>query len=105
MRYIIMAFLLCLASSIANADTDYRPFELEKTVSCGPAAKLLEFLERDYNEKQTWVGIDTGPGESYIALLVNPSNKRWTLVQYNSSTACILGSGIRGTPPPEGEPK
>ena len=105
MNKMYMAFLFCLASSIANADTDYKPFELEKTVICGPAAKLLEFLEKEHNEKQTWVGIDAGPGESYIALLVNPINKHWTLVQYNSSTACILGSGIRGTPPPSGDPK
>ena len=98
-----VAFLFCLASSIANAE--YKSFKLEKTVSCGPAAALMEFLERDYNEKQVWVGIDTGPTDSFIGLLVNSDNKHWTLVQYNSHTACILGSGIRGTPPPTGANK
>ena len=93
------AFLFCLASSIANAE--YKPFKLEKTVSCGPAAKMLEFLERDYNEKQVWVGIDmSGPNESYIALLMDRASGKWTVVQYNTHVACILGSGIRGTPPP-----
>jgi hypothetical protein len=93
------AFLFCLASSIANAE--YKPFKLEKTVSCGPAAKMLEFLERDYNEKQVWVGIDmSGPNESYIALLMDRATGKWTVVQYNTHVACILGSGIRGTPPP-----
>ena len=101
MSRLAVAFLFCLASSIANAE--YKPFKMEKTVSCGPAAPLMEFLERDYNEKQVWVGIDTGPNDSFIALLINPNNKHWTLVQYNSHTACILGSGIRGTPAPQGE--
>lgn len=104
MRTLLVAFLFCLASPIANAQ--YKPFKLEKTVSCGPAAPLLEFLERDYNEKQVWVGIDmTSSNESYIALLMNRPTGKWTIVQYNSQTACILGSGIRGTPPPIGESK
>lgn len=100
----IMAFLFCLASSIANAE--YKPFKLEKTVSCGPAAQLMEFLERDYNEKQVWVGIDmTSPNESYMALLMDRGTGKWTVVQYNTHVACILGSGIRGTPPPLGDTK
>lgn len=104
MRTLLVAFLFCLASPIANAQ--YKPFKLEKTVSCGPAAPLLEFLERDYNEKQVWVGIDVStPNESYVALLMNRPAGKWTIVQYNSHTACILASGIRGTPPPMGESK
>ncbi len=98
----IAACLFCLASSIANAQ--YKPFQLEKKVDCGPAVKLMEFLERDYNERQVWVGIDmTGANESYMALLMDRSTGKWTVVQYNTHVACILGSGIRGTPPPLGE--
>lgn len=100
----IMAFLFCLASSIANAQD--KNFQLEKTVSCGSAFRMLEFLERDYNEKQVWVGIDmSSPNESYMALLMDRSTGKWTVVQYNTHVACILGSGIRGTPPPLGETK
>jgi len=95
----IAACLFCLISPIANAQ--YKPFKLEKTLSCGPAAPMLEFLERDYNERQVWVGIDrSSANESYMALLMNRATGKWTLVQYNTHVSCILGSGIRGTPPP-----
>ena len=50
MRTFFVAFLFCLASSIANAQ--YKTFKLDKTLSCGPAVAMLEFLERDYNERQ-----------------------------------------------------
>jgi hypothetical protein len=104
MNRVIMAFLFCLASPIVYAA--YKPFKLEKPVSCGPAAQLLEFLEKDYNEKQVWVGVDLStPAGSYVALLRNPANQHWTIVQYDSHTACILASGIQGTPNPVGEPK
>jgi hypothetical protein len=102
-RY-IMACLFCLASPIANAE--YKPFKLEKTVNCGPAHQMLEFLEKEYNEKQIWIGIDlSGPAESYVAVLRNPANRHYTVVQYNSSTACILSSGIQSTPAPDGDKK
>ena len=104
MKHAVMAFLLCLASSLANAD--YKTFKLDKEVSCGPAAQLMDFLEKEYNERQVWIGLDsTGRYESYVAVLMNPLNKHWTVVQYNSSTACILGSGIQATPAPTGDKK
>jgi hypothetical protein len=104
MRTLCVAFLFCLASSIANAQ--YKKFELNKPVSCGPAAQLMEFLEREYNEKQIWIGVDfSASAESFIVVLQNPSNKHFTVVQYDNHTACILGSGIRSTPAPDGESK
>ena len=91
---------------LSSAHAEYKPFELEKRVSCGPAAQLLEFLEKDYNEKQIWVGVDLGGRhESYVALLRNDINKHWSIVQYNSTTACILASGIQSTPTFDGDKK
>ena len=99
----VAAFLFSLCS-LANAE--YKTFKIEKPLNCGPASQLLEFLENSYNEKQVWVGIDLSmPNESYVALLKNPDNGKWTLVQYNSHVACILGSGIKNTPTPQGDKK
>jgi hypothetical protein len=98
------AFLFSLTCCLANAE--YKTFEIDKPLKCGSASQLLEFLENSYNEKQVWIGIDLSmPNESYVALLKNPDNGKWTLVQYNSHVACILGSGIKNTPAPQGEQK
>jgi hypothetical protein len=89
MRTILMAFLFCLTSSIANAQEIK---ELEKPVQCGNVQWVVNQITLAYGERPIWVGKD-GNSNSYVALLVNEETRSWTLIQYDSQTACILSVG------------
>ena len=93
MRTLYVAFLFCLASSIANAQ---EIIELTKPVKCGKAEWVMNHFAQEYGEMPLWVGKDKTTG-SHITLLVNKETKTWTLTQYDSGMACVLGAGDAGS--------
>lgn len=88
-KAITAAFLFCLASSIANAQEQ---IELTKVMKCGKAQWVFNHFKDAYGETPTWVGKDSATG-SYLTLLVNKQKRTWTMVQYDSGIACVLGAG------------
>ena len=88
MRTLLVAFLFCLASSIANAQ---EVIDLNKPMKCGDAEYVMTHFSTEYGEKPLWVGRDLSG--SHITLLVNKEKKTWTLIQYDSKLACVLGAG------------
>jgi len=88
MRTLLVAFLFCLASSIANAQ---EVIELTKPMKCGNAEYVMTHFSTEYGEKPLWVGKEISG--SHITLLVNKEKKTWTLIQYDSKLACVLGAG------------
>ena len=89
MRIVLMAFLFCLTSSIANAQ---EVIELMKSVKCGDAQWVMDHFTSEYGERPIWVGKDSN-SNSYITLLINKETKSWTLLQYDSKMACVLSVG------------
>ena len=92
MRSIIMAFLFCFASSIANAQ---EVIELNKPLKCGEAQVVITHFSKEYGERPLWVGKDISG--THITLLVNKETKTWTLIQYDARLACVLGAGETGS--------
>ncbi len=88
MRYIAVAFLFCLSSSIANAQA----FQSEKPVICDKTKNVIEFLTSRYNEKPIWTGKDARD-ETRYSLFVNSKTGSWTLLQMTPEYACLLGIG------------
>ena len=88
MRTLLVAFLFCLTSSIANAQ---EVIELSKPMKCGDAEYVMTHFVNNYGEKPLWVGKDISG--SHITLLVNKEKNTWTLIQYDSKLACVLGAG------------
>lgn len=88
MRAIAMAFLFCINSTIANAES----FQATKPVLCDDAKKVLDSISKDYNERLTFVAKDAGDKSRYI-LLSNEKTGSWTLIQMTAQVACILGVG------------
>ena len=84
----LAAFLFCLAHSVANA----QPVRIEKTVVCDKTATVFAALEEKFQEMPVWGGNNSRSNANY-ALMLNPETKTWTLVQFNTETACILGMG------------
>ena len=93
MRSIAMAFLFCLLSPIANAE----PFELRKVIICDKAEIIFNTLASKFDEKPIWVG--KTDRDTYITLTVNKEEHTWTLVEYQSVTACVLGVGQTSSDP------
>jgi hypothetical protein len=84
------AFLFCLASSIANA-RDPVTVDLVKELKCSEAEFVIRHFAENYGEKPLWVGKSNT--NSHITLLVNKEKRSWTLVEYDSKMACVLGAG------------
>lgn len=87
-----MAFLLCLTSSIANAQA----FEVQKPIICDETQKIIKALAEKFNEKPVWVAKDIKDNSKY-SLFVNPKTGAWTMLQMTPEVSCILGVGEEST--------
>lgn len=84
-----VAFLFCLTSTIVYAE----PFELQKTVICDRSTAVLNGLQAgQYKEVPRWTGIASNDETSFV-IMANEKTGTWTIVQFNSEVACILGEG------------
>lgn len=82
-------FLMILFSSSVWAD----PITIEKPVICDRNETIFKALAgKNYQEKPVWLGASDEKLVNY-SLWVNASTKTWTIVQFNSDIACILGTG------------
>lgn len=88
MRKLTLAFLFCLISSIANAET----IQLQKTLICDRTEIVFEKLAVEFQESPLWSGADMNDSSRYV-LTINNKTGAWTLVQYDKNIACILGVG------------
>jgi hypothetical protein len=86
MRTLAMAFLFCLTSSIANAQS----FQMSKAIVCDKTESIMTALKDNYNEKPVWVA--SGEGTRF-SLFTNKETGSWTLLQFTPEYACILGVG------------
>jgi hypothetical protein len=84
----LAAFLFCLAHSVANA----QPVQINKPLVCDKTDTVFSVLKEKFQEMPVWGGKNSGDQASY-ALMLNSETRTWTLVQFNTDTACILGIG------------
>lgn len=97
MRKLLMAFLFCSTSTIANAQIGPEFSTLQKPVICGPMETILKGLaDPDIAEKPIWIGQDD-TGRSEYMLFVNPKTNAFTLVQVGKTIGCILGIGYKSS--------
>lgn len=92
MRYLTLAFLFCLTSSIANAQS----FETSKPVICDNTQRVIKVLLEKYNEKPVWAAVNP-EDDTRFSLFVNSKTGSWTLLQMTSKIACIIGVGEGST--------
>lgn len=95
MNKIVMAFLFCLTSSIANAQAPI--VDMQKPLKCSNAQSVFDFFKDKFDEKPTWVGKTTTG--TYITLLVNKEKRTWTMIEYDVGLACVLGAGESSSKP------
>jgi len=96
MKYLLVSVAMVFSfSSIAMEPSQV--FTLNKPMKCAPAQAVFEEFSQLFGEKPLWAGKEENT-TSYITLLSNKDTGSWTLVQYDSRTACVLGTGTNGTP-------
>ena len=88
MRKLTMAFLFCLASSIANAQ---EVIDLNKPLKCSDAQAVVKYFVETHKETPVWVGKSVH--NTQITLMMNKETRSWTLIEYDSKLACVLGAG------------
>jgi len=89
MRTVLVAFLFCLTSSIANAEA----YVTRKPVFCTSVKTLIETLRKDHEEMPLMLGTDSN-NENKYSLFVNRQTGTWTFIQFDAEDACMLGNGI-----------
>lgn len=95
MKKIAVAFLFCLTSTIANAQSGQLPpgfITTNKPVLCGPADTIFKGLaDQEIDEKPLWVG--TSENNTNFAVFVNTKTQGFTVLQFGETIGCILGIG------------
>jgi hypothetical protein len=67
---------------------------LQKTVGCLSTEIMLKGLSgSDYKEKPIWMGIESDAAMPRYSLFVNDDTRTWTLIQFDDTIACVLGTG------------
>jgi hypothetical protein len=88
MRCTTMAFLFCLISSIAHAQ---EIIDLQKSLKCSDAQVVMNYFVDTHKETPVWVGKSVH--NTHITLLMNRETRSWTMIEYDTRLACVLGAG------------
>ena len=83
-----MAFLFCLISSIAHAQ---QIIDLNKAMKCSDAQVVMNYFVETHKETPIWVGKSVH--NTHITLLMNRETRSWTVIEYDTRLACVLGAG------------
>ena len=83
-----MALLFCLISSIAHAQ---EIIDLQKPLKCSDAQSVMNYFVDTHKETPVWVGKSVH--NTHITLLMNRETRSWTMIEYDSRLACVLGAG------------
>jgi len=85
MKKIILLLLLTLSTIACSKETN-------KPVVCLDAKEMFDAIFEEYRETILMV-FDQDSFPNKIVLTVNPATKTWSLVEYSTEIACLLGSG------------
>ena len=88
MKNAAVALLFCLISSIAHAQ---EIIDLTKPMKCSDASSVMNYFVDTHKETPVWVGKSVH--NTNITLLVNKQTRSWTMIEYDTRLACVLGAG------------
>ena len=94
-KYLIIGIVFTCSMLFASVQPEIKITEMKKTVPCAATKDIITDLANgDYKELPFWMGKDT---DSKYVLMANPKTLTWTFIQYDETTACVLGSGSNHT--------
>ena len=86
MKKIILLFLLAISTSAGSQQENAKP------VLCMDTKAMFDAIFEEYRETILMV-FDQDTFTHKIVLTVNQATKTWSLVEYSTEIACLLGSG------------
>jgi hypothetical protein len=84
-KSLILALMLI---TLAHAE----PRTLNKPVVCESTEKVFRTMMEEFGETPQWRGVNAQQGTSTV-LTVNTKTGAWTLIEYTSVMACVIGVG------------
>ncbi len=88
MKYIFLLAILVAGVAWAQLETAKKPLD------CADTQVLLRgLMSSNFKETPVWTGVEPGVTLPKYSLFVNEKTKLWTLIQFNDTTACVLGTG------------
>ena len=84
-NFVILALML---TTLAHAE----PRTLNKPVVCEATEKVFRTMVEEFGETPQWRGSTSQQGTSTV-LTVNLKTGAWTLIEYTSVMACVIGVG------------
>lgn len=94
MKKLLTVVALFCFTTLTNAQ---EVIDLVKPMKCSDAQVVMNHFATEYGEKPIWVG--KSENGTYITLLMNKEKKTWTMLEYDSKFACVLGAGKGGSDP------
>ena len=83
-----LILVLVFTASLAHAETR----TLNKPVVCDKTEKVFRTMMEEFGETPQWRGATPEQGTSTV-LTVNAKTGAWTLIEYTSVMACVIGVG------------
>lgn len=85
-------FLILAILFTVTLDAAAEPRRLNKPVVCDNTEKVFRTMVEEFGETPQWRGTTPEQGTSTV-LTVNPKTGAWTLIEYTSVMACVIGVG------------
>ena len=88
---ILLLTLMCLTASA-------EPRRLNKPVTCDDKDRVFTAIRDEFKETPQWWGASPEQG-TQLVVTVNMTTGAWTLIEFNTVTACVLAVGERASSP------
>jgi hypothetical protein len=97
MKKLAAGIFLSVFVAISNGqELNFKWVESKKPVKCANTINLFSALKSEFGEKITWFSendLSEGSTNTTIAIFENKELRTWTLVEFNTTVSCVLGSG------------
>lgn len=89
---LILILVLTLLCVIATAE----PRQLRKPVTCDDRDRVFAAIRDEFKETPQWWGVSPESG-TQLVLTVNLTTGAWTMIEFTSTTACVLAVGEKSS--------
>lgn len=96
MRKLTWGLMFCLSTMAIAEEVEIHFTDVKKPVKCARLIDALNGIQKMFGEVPTWNSKnEIGPAQgTTVALFQNRKTGSWTLLEFDSETACFLATGV-----------